>query len=185
MQVSEEKRRKLFERLRGQLDEETATLLLEVTVPANIELATRGDFQELRAEMLLGFMQLEDRLTARIAGVEERIAGVEGRFGGLEQRIAGLEERIAAVEERIAGLEERIAAVEERIAGLEERIAGLEERLTERIAAVEQRIGGIETSVAGLATSLMKQVYTVVIPVLVGAVAVIVGVATWIGMTVG
>jgi hypothetical protein len=35
MKVSEEQRRTLFELLRDHLDEETARLVLEVTVPAN------------------------------------------------------------------------------------------------------------------------------------------------------
>lgn len=76
MRVSEEQRRTLFELLRDRLDEETARLVLEVTVPANIELATRGDTHELRAEMLLRFAQLDGR-----------IGGLEGRLGGLEAKL--------------------------------------------------------------------------------------------------
>lgn len=63
MRVSEEQRRTLFELLRDHLDEETAHLVLEVTVPANVELATRGDFQELRGEMLLRLAQVDGRIT--------------------------------------------------------------------------------------------------------------------------
>jgi len=64
MQVSEAQRRALFERLREQLDEETATLVMEVTVPANVDLATRGHVQGLSAEMLLRFVGLEQRSAA-------------------------------------------------------------------------------------------------------------------------
>jgi hypothetical protein len=81
MKVSEEQRRELFDRLRSVLDERTATLLLEVTVPANVELATRGDVQELRAEMLLHFTQLEGRLSARIDALH-------GRIGDLGKELA-------------------------------------------------------------------------------------------------
>ena len=87
MQVSEAQRRELYDRVRAHLDEETATLLLEVTMPANVELATRGDIQELRAEMLLGFTQLEARQNERLSGVEQRLSGVEQRFGRLESRL--------------------------------------------------------------------------------------------------
>jgi hypothetical protein len=108
MKVSEEQRRTLFELLRSHLDEETARLVLEVTVPANIELATRGDTQELRAEMLLRFAQIDARITEvegtmlrqilalhdRMSDVEARMGGLEGRMGGLEGRMGGLEAKL-------------------------------------------------------------------------------------------
>jgi hypothetical protein len=67
--------------VRAHLDEETATLLLEVTVPANVELATRGDIQELRAELLL-------RLTGQIAELDRRLSG---QIAGLTTRIGDFE----------------------------------------------------------------------------------------------
>ncbi len=85
MQVTEEQRRALFDRLREQLDEETATLLLEVTVPANIALATRGDIQELRAEMLLRFTELDGRLTGQITELDGRLTG---RIAELDRRLS-------------------------------------------------------------------------------------------------
>ncbi len=97
MQVSEAQRRELYDRVRAHLDEETATLLLEVTMPANVELATRGDIQELRAEMLLGFTQLEARQNERLSGVEQRLSGVEQRLSGVEQRFGRLESRLLKV----------------------------------------------------------------------------------------
>ena len=142
MQVSEEQRRALYERLREHLDEATATLLLEVTVPANIELATRSDIRELRGELLLSLAEHGERIGAR--------------FAALEQRFSGVEERIARVEERIAGVEERIAKVEERIAGIDERIAGVDERLVR-----------IEASVLGLDVSMKHRLYKVVLPSIV------------------
>ena len=77
MKVSEEQRRELFERLRVHLDEETANLLLELTMPANIELATRGDTQELRAEMLLRFAQIDGRINEIDAKVERLDAKID------------------------------------------------------------------------------------------------------------
>lgn len=79
MLVSEQRKRDLFTKVRDHLGEEIATLLLEVTVPANVEFATRGDLQELRAEMLFHF-----------AAVEQRFAAVEQRMGGLEATVAEL-----------------------------------------------------------------------------------------------
>lgn len=149
MQVSEEQRRALYERLREHLDEATATLLLEVTVPANIELATRSDIRELRGELLLSLAEHGERIGAR--------------FAALEQRFSGVEERIARVEERIAGVEERIAKVEERIASLEERIAGIDER----IAGVDERLVRVEASVLGLDVSMKHRLYKVVLPSIV------------------
>ncbi len=77
MPVSEEQRRELFDRLRSVLDERTATLLLEVTMPANVELATRGDVQELRAEMLLHFTELAGRMTELDGRLTGRISELE------------------------------------------------------------------------------------------------------------
>ena len=77
MKVSEEQRRELFERLRVHLDEETANLLLEVTMPANIELATRSDTQELRAEMLLRFAQVDGRINEIDAKVDRLDAKID------------------------------------------------------------------------------------------------------------
>jgi len=104
MRVTEEQRRALFDRVRAHLDEETAALLLEVTVPANVELASRTDIHELRAEILLAFAALEGRITERFAGVEERFAGVEERFAGVEKRLGAVEERLTGVEAQAKAL---------------------------------------------------------------------------------
>ena len=107
MRVSEEQRRELFDRLRSLLDEETATLLLEVTVPADVELATRGDIQELRAEMLLRFTELDGRLTGQIADLDRRITELDGRLTGqitdLDRRITELAGRITELDGRMTG----------------------------------------------------------------------------------
>ena len=167
MRVSEEQRRALYDLLREHLDERTATLLMEVTVPANVELATRGDIQELRGEVLLRIAELEERLGARFAGLEDRFAGLEERFAGLEGRFAGLENRFAGLEDRFAGVEQRIAGVEQRIAGLEDRFAGVEQRI------------------AGLGTMLLDRIYKVVIPTLVGTTVLIVTLATFVSGLIG
>ncbi len=115
MKVSEEQRRTLFELLRDHLDEETARLVLEVTVPANTELATRGDTQELRAEMLLRFAQIDGRITEvegtmlrQILALHDRIGGLEARMSEVEARISGLEARMSDVEARMGGLEAKL-----------------------------------------------------------------------------
>ena len=46
-------------------------------MPANIELATRGDTQELRAEMLLRFAQIEGRINEIDAKVERLDAKID------------------------------------------------------------------------------------------------------------
>ena len=122
MKVSEEQRRTLFELLRYHLDEETARLVLEVTVPANTELATRGDTQELRAEMLLRFAQIDGRITEVEGTMLRQILALHDRMGGLEARISGLEARMSDVEARMGGLEGRMG--------------GLEAKLTERLYKV-------------------------------------------------
>jgi hypothetical protein len=136
MHVSEEQRRELHDLLRRHLDERTATLMLEVTVPANVELATRSDIQELRAEILLRFTELDGRLSGQITQLDGRLSG-----------------RITELDGRLSG----------RMTRLEERITALDGRLT------------------GLGAELTSTLYFRVIPVI----GVLLGVATFIGITVG
>ncbi len=94
MQVTEEQRRALYERLREHLDDETATLVMEVTVPANVELATRTDIHELRAELLLRITEVDGHLTLQIADLARRLGEIDSRLG---ERISGLEIKIVEV----------------------------------------------------------------------------------------
>ena len=90
MKVRVEQRRALFERLRAQLDEETATLMLEVTVPADVDLATRGDVQELRMEMLALFTRLDGRINALDAKVDTRSNALEARIDDVDAKVTAL-----------------------------------------------------------------------------------------------
>jgi hypothetical protein len=90
MKVREEQRRALFERLRAQLDEETATLMLEVTVPANVDLATRGDVQELRMEMLALFTRLDGRINAFDAKVDTKFNALVARIDDVDAQVKAL-----------------------------------------------------------------------------------------------
>jgi len=174
MQVSEAQRRELFDRVRAHLDEETATLLLEVTVPANVDLATRGDIQELRAEMLLRSTQLDGRLSDLGGRLDRRIDGVEFRLAGVEQRLTGVEQRLTGIDLRLTGVEQRLDVMEQRLTSLDDRLTGVEQRLT-----------GVEVSIVELGASLSRQLLTVAVPILIGATALIVAFATWIGQAFG
>jgi hypothetical protein len=142
MKVTEEQRRALFDRVRAHLDEETATLLLEVTVPANVELATRSDIQELRAELLLRITELDGRLTGQIAELDRRLTGmiteVDGRLGG----------QIAELDRRLGG-----------------QIAELDRRLSGQIAALSKRVDAFETD-------LTKRLYFRIVPLIGGMIAI-------------
>ena len=72
-------------------------------MPANVELASRTDIHELRAEILLAFAGLEGRITERFAGVEERFAGVEKRLGAVEERLTGVEAQVKALGTELLG----------------------------------------------------------------------------------
>jgi len=141
MKVSEEQRRELFDRLRMHLDERTATLMLEVTVPANVDLATRGDLQELRAELLLHLTQLDGRLTGQLTELDRKVTELDGR----------LTRQITELDERFTG---QLTKLDGRLTG---QIAQLEEGLTGRFARLEK----------GLTDTL----YQKVIPVIVATIA--------------
>jgi transposase len=113
MAVSEERRRELHERLLTQLDDETVTLLMEVTVPANVELATRGDVQELRAELLLRLTEVDGHLTLQMADLVRRISALEG---DLEQQVG---KRISAIEAGLATLDVRMDRVDVKLSALD------------------------------------------------------------------
>lgn len=139
MHVSEEQRRALHDRLREHLDEETADLVLEVTVPANMELATRPDLLELRAEILLRLGVRIDELDARL---NARIDSLSARIDGLNARVDGLSTRIEELSKQVAG---------------------------------------VEKAIDDLGALLSRQLMTRVFPLMVAALGVFIGLATWLG----
>jgi len=142
MKVTEEQRRALFDRVRAHLDEETATLLLEVTVPANVELATRSDIQELRAELLLRLTELDGRLTGMITELDRRLSG---QITELDRRLSG---QITELDQRLGG-----------------QITELDQRLGGQMAALSTRIAAFETD-------LTHRLYFHVVPLIGGMLAV-------------
>jgi hypothetical protein len=101
MAITEQKKQRLLDRLRRVLDPETAELLMEVTVPANVDLASRsdiaalggelrgeigqlrgemgelrGEMGELRGEMRAGFAALEHRLYTRVLPIMTGVLGL-------------------------------------------------------------------------------------------------------------
>ena len=161
MHVSEEQRRALHDRLREHLDEETADLVLEVTVPANMELATRPDLLELRAEILLRLGVRIDELDARLSA---RIDELDTR---LSTRIDELDARLSA----------RIDSLSARIDGLNARVDGLSTRIEE----LSKQVAGVEKAIDDLGALLSRQLMTRVLPLMVAALGVFIGLATWLG----
>jgi hypothetical protein len=64
--------------------------MLEVTVPANVDLATRGDLQELRAEMLALFTRLDGRINGLEAKVDTRSNALEARINDVDAKVTAL-----------------------------------------------------------------------------------------------
>ena len=124
MQVTEQLRRALYERLRDQLGEETATLVLEATVPANVELATRADIEVLRAEVILRIVTAETALGARIDDLAARISAVDTSLGA---RISAVDTSLGA---RIDRLSARVDELAERMGALERSVDDLRTSLT-------------------------------------------------------
>ena len=172
MHVSEEQRRALHDRLREHLDEETADLVLEVTVPANMELATRPDLLELRAEILLRLGVRIDELDARLsARIDELDARLSARIDSLSARIDKLDERLSA---RIDELDTRLSA---RIDGLNARVDGLSTRIEE----LSKQVAGVEKAIGDLGATLSRQLITRVLPLMLAGVGAFVTLANWLG----
>lgn len=204
MQVSEEQRRALYERLREHLDEATATLLLEVTVPANIELATRTDIHELRADLLLRITEVDGHLTLQIADLALQISEVARRLGEADSRLgarigdvqARLGARIDELSARISDVEARLGAridevnirIDDLGASLGARIDAVNIRIDElgaglgaRIDQLDGRVADLEKAVAGIGPMLMWKV----VPILLTGTALLLAVATWLASAFG
>jgi uncharacterized coiled-coil protein SlyX len=158
MKVTEEQRRALFERVRDHLDEDTANLLLEVTVPANVDLATRSDIQELRAEMLWSFSQLDGRLSGQMTELDRRMTSLDGR---LSAQITELDGRLSA---QITELDGRLTT----------QITKLDGRLTSQITGLDGRMVGLAARVDQVGADLRNLLLYRVIPAIAG----LIGIAT-------
>ena len=112
MMASEETRRELYELLCTHLDQRTATLVLEVTVPANVELATRGDLQELRAELLLRFAQVEGRMVEMDARLSQQLAELDRKIDdvntSLDKKIDDVKNAVIRLDTKVAGLDTKL-----------------------------------------------------------------------------
>jgi len=180
MKVTEEQRRALFEQVRDHLDEDTATLLLEVTVPANVDLATRGDIQELRAEMLLHFTQLDGRLSGQMTELDRRMTSLDGRLttqiteldGRLTTQITELDGRLTT---QITELDGRLSAQMTELDGrLTTQITKLDGRLTSQMTGLNGRMVGLAARVDEVGADLRNVLLYRVIPAIAG----LIGIAT-------
>jgi hypothetical protein len=173
MSITEEQRRALFDRLRAHLDEETATLLLEATMPANVELATRSDIRELRAETLLGFTELGGRLTGQITELGGRLTG---QITELDGRLTG---QITELDGRLT---RQITELDGQLTG---QITELDGQLTGQITELDGRLTGQITELGGRLTGLGKELTDTLYRRVVPAIAVLLTFATWIGVAAG
>jgi uncharacterized coiled-coil protein SlyX len=176
MKVTEEQRRALFERVRDHLDEDTANLLLEVTVPVNVDLATRSDIQELRAEMLWSFSQLDGRLSGQMTELDRRMTSLDGRLSAQITELDGrLSAQITELDRRMTSLDGRLTA---QITGLDGRLTGqiteLDGRLTGQITGLDGRMVGLPARVDQVGADLRNLLLHRVIPAIAG----IIGIAT-------
>jgi len=176
MKVTEEQRRALFERVRDHLDEDTANLLLEVTVPANVDLATRSDIQELRAEMLWSFSQLDGRLSGQMTELDRRMTSLDGRLSAqiteLDRRMTSLDGRLSA---QITELDGRLSAQITELDGrLTTQITKLDGRLTSQITGLDGRMVGLAARVDQVGADLRNLLLYRVIPAIAG----LIGIAT-------
>jgi len=147
MSVTEQQRRDLYDKVSEQLGADIATLLMEVTVPANVEYATRGDLQESRADVLDRIGTFEQRMTEGLGSLDRRIT--EG-LSFLDRRITDLDRRttegFAAVDRRITDLDRRMA---EGFAAIDRRIEETRSLLVWRVIPV---LSTIMAALIGLST---------------------------------
>jgi tRNA uridine 5-carbamoylmethylation protein Kti12 len=193
MMASEEQRRELYELLCTHLDQRTATLVLEVTVPANVELATRGDLQELRAELLLRFAQVEGRMVEMDARLSQRLAELDKKIDdvntSLDKKIddvhVSLDKKIDDVNVTLGKKIDDVNVslgkkIDDVNVTLDKKIDDVNVLLGKKIDDVKNDVIRLDTRVAGLDTKLTGRIYKVVIPVLASWNLLVVAVAAWL-----
>jgi hypothetical protein len=94
MAITERKKQRLLDRLRRVLDPETAELLMEVTVPANVDLASRSDITALGSELRGEMSKLRGEM-GELRGAMSELRGEMGELRGeMRAGFAALEQRI-------------------------------------------------------------------------------------------
>ena len=157
MHVREEQRRRLHELLRERLGEEVAALVLEVTVPGNVDLATRGDVQELRAELLLHVTEVR----AHLGELSRRLDEIDARLGG----------RLDDIDARLGG---RLGEIDARQGGRLDRVDGRLDAVGARVDAVGDRIDRLEHLLLWRA-----------VPLMLAGTGTFVALATWVALALG
>ena len=89
--------------------------------------------------MLSALHRLEGRLNARIAAgenrIDARIDGLEARLDRIEARVSGTETELSALRERMGRIEGLLDGLREAVAGQRDAINDLRERFTRRAIA--------------------------------------------------
>ena len=137
MVAEEADRHALLQAVADAFGEEAAQTLGEFLPEAGERPATKRDVD--------GVLTVIDVLDERI---EARLDGIEGRLDGVEVRLTGVEARLDGVEVRLAGVESRFDTMEERIGGMFER--RLNDVITTQTRTVVLSMLGAVTVMAGL-----------------------------------
>jgi hypothetical protein len=120
MEITEETRHRLYQRLEEVLEPEEATTLMAHLPPVGwADVATKHD---LRA--------LEERLDLRFESIDQRFDAIDQRFESLEERL----------DLRFESIDLRFESIDLRFDSTGQRIGSLEERLALRIDASESRV---------------------------------------------
>jgi hypothetical protein len=119
MAVDEARRSRLFERLAGTFGEEAASTLFELLPPPDTDLATEAGLADLDARMTAGFAHIDQRFAA----IDERFAGVDQRFAMIGER---LDEWSQLADRRFEEVDRRLEQVDRRLDGVDRRLERLD-----------------------------------------------------------
>jgi hypothetical protein len=104
MEITEETRHRLYQRLEEVLEPEEATTLMAHLPPVGwADVATKHDLRALEERLDLRFEAIDRRFEA----IDRRFEAIDLRFGSVDERFGSLEERLAL---RIDASESRVRA---------------------------------------------------------------------------
>lgn len=141
MAVDQTRRSQLYGQLAGAVGKEAADTMFDLLPPTGSDLATTA-----------GLAELDARMTAGFASMDQRFAAVDARFAQVDRRFEEIDRRFELVDQRFQEIDRRLERLEDRVDAL---TGSIDDLRVEFVRAVNGQtramLLGVATSVAGIA----------------------------------
>ncbi len=155
MAVDQTRRSQLYGQLAGAVGKEAADTMFDLLPPTGSDLATTAGLAELDARMTAGFASMDQRFAAvdaRFAQVDRRFEEIDRRFELVDQRFQEIDRRFELVDQRFQEIDRRLERLEDRVDALTGSIDDLRGEFVRAVnGQTRAMLLGVATSVAGIA----------------------------------